>query len=115
LVTSFTDRAQWRRDQAVRWDTRRLDAYVAYAATVKEIHALALRVSAPYRRYSKSRPIDREQGAELLDEANARRTKAWEVMLLLGDETTVTAARAWDIASRRPSSVGGRASLAAEA
>jgi hypothetical protein len=68
---------------------------VAYAATVKEIHALALRVSAPYRRYSKSRPIDREQGLELLAEANARRTKAWEAMLLLGDEITVTAARAW--------------------
>jgi hypothetical protein len=95
LVTSLTDRARWRRDQAVRWDTRRLDAYVAYAATVKEIHALALRVSAPYRRYSKSRPIDREQGLELLAEANARRTKAWEAMLLLGDEITVTAARAW--------------------
>jgi hypothetical protein len=95
LVTSSTDKARWRRDQAVRWDTRRLDAYVAYAATVKEIHALALRISAPYRRYSKSRPIDREQGLELLDEANARRTKAWEAMLLLGDEITVTAARAW--------------------
>jgi hypothetical protein len=95
LVTSLTDRARWRRDQAVRWDTRRLDAYVAYTATVKEIHTLARRVSAPYRRSSKSRPIDREQGLELLAEANARRTKAWEAMLLLGDETTVTAARAW--------------------
>ena len=95
LVTSLTDRARWGRDQAVRWDTRRLDAYVAYAATVKEIHTLALRVSAPYRRYSMSRPIDREQGLELLAEASVRRTKAWEAMLLLGDEITVTAARAW--------------------
>jgi hypothetical protein len=95
LVTNSTDKARWRRDQAVRWDARRLDAYVAYAATVKEIHALALRISAPYSRYTKSRPIDREQGFELLNDANARRTKAWEAMLLLGDEITVTAARAW--------------------
>ena len=95
LVSSLTDRARWRRDQAVRWDTRRLDAYVAYAATVKEIHSLARRVSAPYRRYSKSRPIDREQGLELLAEADVRRTKAWEAVLLLGDEITVSAARAW--------------------
>ena len=71
LVTNFTDKARWRRDQAVRWDTRRLDAYVALAAIVKEIHAVALRVSAPDRRYSKSRPIDREQAMGLLDEANA--------------------------------------------
>jgi hypothetical protein len=95
LVTSLIDRARWRRDQSIRWDTRRLDAYVAYAATVKEIHALAFRVSALRRRSSKSRPIDREQGLELLAEADGRRTKAWEAVLLLGDESTVTAARAW--------------------
>jgi hypothetical protein len=39
--------------------------------------------------------MDREQGLELFAEANARRTKACEAMLLLGDETTVTAVRAW--------------------
>jgi len=68
---------------------------VAHAATVKEIHTLALRVSASYRHNSKSRPIDHEQALELLAEANARRTKAWEAVLLLGDEATVTAARTW--------------------
>jgi hypothetical protein len=62
---------------------------------IKEIHAVALRVSAPYRGYSKSPPIDRAQGLELFAEANARRTKAWEGMLLLGDEKTVGAARSW--------------------
>lgn len=95
LVTSWTDKARWRRDQAVRWDKRRLDAYVTFAATVKEIHALALRISAPYRRHSKSWPLAREQGLELMAEANARREQAWEAMLLLGDEITVTAARVW--------------------
>src|SRR5690242_12940490 len=95
LVTSLTDRARWKRDQAIRWDTRRLDAYVTYAASVKEIHALALRVSAPHRLHSKSRPLAREQGLEMFAEANARRTKAGEAMLLLGDEETVKAARAW--------------------
>ena len=95
LVTSLTDKARWRRDQAVRWDTRRLDAYVAYAAAVKESHTLALRISAPYRRYSKSHAIDREQGLVLLAEANVTRTKAWEAVLLLGNEAAVTATRVW--------------------
>jgi len=31
----------------------------------------------------------------LLAEANVQRTKAWEAVLLLGDESTVIAARAW--------------------
>lgn len=95
LVTSFTDKARWSRDQVVRWDTRRLDAYVAYAATVKEIHAIALRIAAPYRPHSQAWPLDRAQGLDLLAEANAQRTKAWEAMLLLGGEDTVATARAW--------------------
>jgi hypothetical protein len=95
LVTSLTDRARWRRDQTVRWDIRRLDVYVTYAAMVKEIHTLAHRVSAPYRRYSKAQPIEREQASLLLAEADTQRTKAWEAMLLLGDEATVIAARMW--------------------
>jgi len=94
LVTSFTDRARWQREQAVRWDTRRLEAYIAYAAAIKEIHTLAFRVSASRRR-SHWQPIDREEGLKLLAEANVRRTKAWEAVLLLGDEGTVTAARTW--------------------
>lgn len=94
LVTSLTDRARWRRDQSVRWDTRRLEAYMAYAAVIKEIHTLTFRISSP-RRQSHWQPIGLEEGQDLLDEANVRRTKAWEAMLLLGDEGTVTAARAW--------------------
>lgn len=95
LATNLTDKARWRRDREVRWDVRRLDAYVALAATVKEVHALALRISAPQRPHSRSWPIAREQGLGLLVEANARRTQAWEAVLLLGDESTVIAARVW--------------------
>jgi hypothetical protein len=99
LVATLTNRAQWRRDQAVRWDARRLDTYVTYAASVKEIHTVALRISASYRP-SRLQSIDREQGQELLAEANSRRTTAWEAMLLLGDENTVAAARVWREAVR---------------
>jgi hypothetical protein len=67
---------------------------MAYAAAIKEIHTLTFRVSAPRRR-SEWQPIDHEEGLKLIAEANARRTKAWEAVLLLGDEGTVTAARAW--------------------
>jgi hypothetical protein len=74
---------------------KRLDAYVTYAAAVKEIHSIALRIAAPYRPHSQAWPIERGQGLELLAEANAQRTKAWEALLLLGDENTVASARAW--------------------
>ncbi|MDG4810361.1 hypothetical protein O7634_26710 [Micromonospora sp. WMMD1120] len=95
LATSLADRARWRRGQNVRWDERRLDAYVDYAHALKESHAVALRMTADLRPGSHSHPIDHDEGLTRLAEADARRTIAWENLLLLGDEATVAAAAAW--------------------
>ncbi|MCG5437406.1 hypothetical protein [Micromonospora foliorum] len=95
LATSLADRARWRRSQSVRWDERRLDAYVDYAHALKESHAVALRLTADHRPESRSHPIDRDEGLVRLAEADARRTIVWENLLLLGDEPTVVAAASW--------------------
>lgn len=95
LATSLADRARWRRGQSVRWDERRLDAYVDYAHALKESHAVALRLTADLRPGSYSHPIDRDEGLARLAEADARRTIVWENLLLLGDEATVVAAASW--------------------
>jgi hypothetical protein len=94
-ATTLSDRLRWRRDQATRWDERRLDAYITFAGTLKEIHALAFRLVAAHRPGSKAQPIDRETGLALMAQANVRRTADWESVLLLGDAATVTAARQW--------------------
>jgi hypothetical protein len=95
LATTVTDRARWKREQAVRWDTRRLDAYAEYARAIKEIHALTLRLIAPSTPSITADPIDRDAGLEALTQAEFYRTKAWESVLLLGDTATVAAARDW--------------------
>ncbi|MFF0314261.1 hypothetical protein ACFYPH_06375 [Micromonospora sp. NPDC005252] len=95
LATTLADRARWKRSQDVRWDERRLEAYVEYARAIKEIHAIALRMTAADRPASRSHRIDREAGIAMLAEADVRRTLVWESMLLLGDERTVAAARTW--------------------
>jgi hypothetical protein len=87
LSTGLVDRVRWRRDQSVRWDQRRLDAYIAYARTIKEIHTVASRIVTTGSGGSSA--------LELLDDVNARRTIAWESVLLLGDEPTVLAGREW--------------------
>ncbi|MFG2041575.1 hypothetical protein [Dactylosporangium sp. NPDC048998] len=86
--SSLTDRLRWRRDQVVRWDQRRLDAYIAFAATLKEIHAIASRLIGAER-------DERAANLVLLAAANVRRTQDWESLLLLGDEATVAAGRRW--------------------
>ncbi|MEU7918656.1 hypothetical protein [Micromonospora zamorensis] len=95
LATSLADRARWRRSQSVRWDERRLDAYVDYAHALKESHSVALRMTADLRPGSHSHPIDREDGLARLASSDARRTIVWENLLLLGDEPTVVAAANW--------------------
>src|SRR6267154_150727 len=45
LVTSVSDRARWKRDQSVRWDQRRLEAYTEYARAIKEMYTTALHMS----------------------------------------------------------------------
>ncbi|MGY0236182.1 hypothetical protein [Longispora urticae] len=95
LTTRFNERAKWRREQRVRWDARRLDTYVTYAAVLKEIHAVALRMTAAHRGGTTTQVMDYAVGLETLAATDLRRTREWESMLLLGDEATVVAARNW--------------------
>lgn len=94
-ATGFSDLTRWRRQLHTRWDEKRLTAYVEYANAIKEVHAYALRLSAAHLVGSRLHRIDREEGLAKLAEADLRRTKAWESVLLLGDAETVNAARVW--------------------
>jgi hypothetical protein len=95
IATTFAERMRWRRDQAVRWDERRLEAYREYAAAIKTMHALTMRLAANEPDFRHSRPVDPAVADQLLDETDARRTAMWESVLLLGDAATVNAARQW--------------------
>ncbi|MEU1164705.1 hypothetical protein ABZ372_30715 [Streptomyces sp. NPDC005921] len=95
LTTRLNERAQWERALSVRWDARRLDAYSEFGRALKEVHLLAHRLTASSRPSSRAHPIDRAAGLELIAQADAQRTKAWEGVLLLGDADTVAAARDW--------------------
>ncbi|GIJ23046.1 hypothetical protein [Micromonospora lutea] len=87
VATSLADRSRWRRNQTVRWDERRLDAYAEFARALKEAHTIASRLSGGH--------LDRDAALAELAEADFRHTLAWENVLLLGDAPTVLAARAW--------------------
>ena len=100
VATSLADRSRWRRNQTVRWDERRLDAYVEFARALKEAHTIASRATGGY--------LDRDVALAELAEADFRHTLAWENVLLLGDAPTVTAARAWRDRSGRSNDWPGR-------
>ena len=66
LATTYAERSQWKRNQAVRWDAKRLEAYAQYAETIRNLHLIATRMSAPMRPGSRSQPLDPAVGEELI-------------------------------------------------
>ena len=95
VATSVNDRFRWKRAQSVRWDERRLEAYGEYAHAIKDVYKGASGLVTSRRLVPSAEPLDRESGLQLLAEARAQRTRAWETVLLLGDAATVRAARNW--------------------
>jgi hypothetical protein len=95
VATSVNDKSRWKRAQSVRWDERRLEAYTEYARAIKDVYTAAARLATERIPVLSAAPVGRESGLELLAEATAQRTKAWETVLLLGDAPTVRAARDW--------------------
>jgi hypothetical protein len=100
-ATSWSDRSHWERNQAVRWDEQRIQAYADYAKAIKRIHMIALRIVRLDRDDNITIPIHLDAAIELITEAEAQRTEAWELMLLLSDQETAYAALKWHTAVRR--------------
>ncbi|WP_079158529.1 hypothetical protein [Streptomyces caniscabiei] len=93
LVSALNERTRWRRQQSVRWDERRLNAYAEYAHTVKDL-------SNQYHRLAIARGVTagttslEPTGAVLeeLSKAEVHRSALAESLWLLGDVDSNTAA-----------------------
>jgi hypothetical protein len=95
VVTSTTERARWRRAQSARWDDKRLLAYSEYANAVKHMVRLSRRIAETKGLLSTGQPIDLDTAFAALAEAETQRAAQWETVLLLGEPTTISAAREW--------------------
>jgi len=94
-ATFAADRARWHREQSVRWDVKRADAYAEYAFAVKSVISLAVRIAAHRGAHSTGEPLPPDEGVGLLAEAEHERAVKWETVLLLGSDDVVKAGRRW--------------------
>ncbi|GLY90312.1 hypothetical protein [Actinoallomurus iriomotensis] len=94
-ASSLTERARWRRAHAERWDQPRFQAYASYANLLKAQLRISLRIGAARGFDHVVDPLDPDEGLQRLAEAESRRAAEWESMLLVGDASTVAAARTW--------------------
>ena len=95
IVTSATERTRWRRAQSARWDDKRLLAYSEYANAVKHMVRLCRRIAETKGLLTTGQPIDLDSAFADLADAETQRAAQWETVLLLGEPTTISAARAW--------------------
>lgn len=109
LVTSLTEKATWRRTEAIRWDKERLGAYLAWLDAIKAMIMISSRLVEAKGVPAGVSPIDEANGMALLDQVELDRSSKFEGVLLLGSTEAIAAAQkvneaAWlacDVASGR--------------
>jgi hypothetical protein len=93
--TRLLDRARWRREEAHRWDAKRLECYGAFAASIKDFLTLSLRISSGLGLPSPAQVLDAAVGLPLLIAAETDLGVKWESVLMLGSPEVIAAARDW--------------------
>src|SRR5689334_17744207 len=91
LVTLLHERSRVRRDRAIRWDERRLDAYVTYLGAVANQAAVARRLAATAGFGHPLPEIETQAGHDLLTEGEINRSLAFQVIELIGEAGAVEA------------------------
>ncbi|MEV6394522.1 hypothetical protein AB0M39_07005 [Streptomyces sp. NPDC051907] len=94
-VQSLTERRRWKRQREERWDERRFETYGRYANSVKAQLRTAQRIGAALGFADVADPLQPAEGLPLLADAESHRATEWESVLLVGDASTIAAARSW--------------------
>jgi hypothetical protein len=90
LTTRLADRERFKRELRVRWDERRLDAYVAYVTAVKRVYRHASQILSA--RLDGAGLADHDAMLAEMRTAEAERSRAFEQVMMLGDTATIRAA-----------------------
>jgi hypothetical protein len=96
VSTRLVDRARWQREEALRWDAKRLDGYGEFAASVKRHITISLRLCAGRGMPGMTaQPLEVATGLALLADAEQDLSIKWERVLMLGTPDAIAAAQEW--------------------
>jgi hypothetical protein len=99
VSTRWIEHARWRRDEAVRWDTKRLECYSEFAVAVRRHTTTAHRIAASLGLPSTVQPLDSATGLPVLATTEEELGRRWEQILMLGSPDVIKAARDWRLAA----------------
>jgi hypothetical protein len=95
VSTRTLDRSRWRREEALRWDIKRLEAYSEFGIAILDFINIAWRISASHGFPTGAEPLDSEVGLPAMAEAESKLSVQWEKILLLGSPEAIKAADNW--------------------
>jgi len=101
VSTRLVDRSRWRREEALRWDTRRLNCYGEFAAAIKRHIGISDRICAGLGLPAGAQSLDLATGLTTLAAADDDLSVKWEQVLMLGSPDAIAAAQDWRHAAWR--------------
>lgn len=95
VSTRAIERSRWRREEMLRWDTKRLECYSDFSAAMIRFITVGDRIAAGLGLPAVVEPLDRKSGLPALASAEADLSLYWTQLLILGSPEVVTAAQDW--------------------
>lgn len=95
ISTRFIDRSRWQREEALRWDQKRLDCYSDFASSLKHFITTAQHISAGLGLPDTAQGITQEAGLPALASAEQDLSIKWEQVLMLGSPAVIASGREW--------------------
>lgn len=95
LSTRLTDRSRWRREERMRWDTKRLECYTDFSAAIIQFINIIDRMAAGRGLPAVAEPMGTSGELPALSTASAEVTLRWAQLLILGSPQVARAAQEW--------------------
>ena len=95
VSTRLIDRSRWQREEALRWDSKRLEHYGDFASSLRQYVTVAQRICAGLNLPSTGYALHQEEGLPALAAAEGEASHKWEYVLMLGSPDVIAAGREW--------------------
>ena len=95
VTTRLVDRSRWQREEALRWDTKRLESYGEFASALQRFINIGYRITAGLGLPASGQPLDTATGLPALATAEGEVSVKWEQILMLGAPAVIMAAQEW--------------------
>jgi hypothetical protein len=90
--TSLSERGRWKRGMSIRWDERRLNAYVEFANALKASANIVVLILAGNGVLTANRTLPELEGLAMLSDAEGERSLKFDSVLMIGDTATIASA-----------------------